>query len=73
MATPRKLWKVVVGDSRDGMQMTFRPESKAKAYGIYVANAAGVYDQAEVYVDERDGRGWQLYERIQLADYGTEH
>lgn len=27
---------------------------------------------ADVLVDERDGHGWQLFERIDLADYGTE-
>jgi hypothetical protein len=68
----RKLWKVEIGDYEGGIQMAARPESKAKAYDIYVANAAGVYDYAEVWVDERDGRGWQLYERINLADYGKE-
>jgi hypothetical protein len=63
----RKLWKVTCGT------LTFRPESKAKAYDIYVANCRGirhpdrVRDYAEVWVDERDGRGWQLYERVDLT------
>lgn len=72
MAAPRRLWKVEIGDHDEGVQMTARPESKAKAYGIYVANAAGVYDYADVLVDNRDGHGWQWYERIDLAGYGTE-
>lgn len=27
--------------------------------------------QIEVYVDEQNGDGWQLHERVELADYGT--
>jgi len=56
-----------------------RPESKAKVYDIYVPNnvreaqarmAVGnfgrlTYDHTDVWVDERDGHGWQLYERIE--------
>jgi hypothetical protein len=64
----RKLWKVTQIGFPD-----VRPESKVKAYDIYVANARATYRMGtwrgryvEVYVDERDGRGWQLYERIDL-------
>lgn len=55
-----------------------RPESKAKVYDIYVPNniraaqtqrAAGcdgpwTYDHTQVWVDHREGHGWQLYETI---------
>ena len=55
-----------------------RPESMAKVYSIYIPNNVAVaqsrrqrgqdaYDHTDVWVDERDGRGWQLYERIQHA------
>lgn len=75
----RKLWKVVHIGGR-----TERPESKVKAYDIYVANARGAFRAhmarggsaglggpgrfVEVWVDERDDHGWQLYERVDLAD-----
>lgn len=28
--------------------------------------------EIEVWVDDQDGRGWQLFERVNLADYGVE-
>jgi hypothetical protein len=78
----RKLWKVTFG--RSGRYV--RPESKAKTYEIYVPNARGDYrfaleygtpEHAEqlrhitVWVDERDGQGWQRYEDIDLATWGA--
>lgn len=65
----RKLWRVTAGwvNGRDiDPSATQRPESRIKAYTIHVRNnqAAGVHDQSQVWVDERDGRGWQLYETI---------
>lgn len=61
-----------------------RPESRAKAYSIHVANARASYrcqverrrrhtwhphpkSDVAVFVDERDGQGWRLHERIDLA------
>lgn len=74
VSTPRKLWSVrfpyVPGGCRD------RPESKASAYR-YVRNHAANWDCGalrspilNVEVDERDGQGWRLYERIDLRTYG---
>jgi hypothetical protein len=66
----RKLWSTtVVGNRR-------RHESRAQAYR-YVENdrrnwlAGALRDSVvNVWVDERDGRGWQLYERIDFAGEG---
>jgi len=77
MATPRKNWAtqpLLMKIARENFQ------SKAAAYRNVQKWAAEYRDgvlnpgirQIEIYVDERDGHGWQLYERINLADYGTE-
>ena len=78
MARLRKLWRVTQGFD-DGLNVdpstVVRPESQAKAYSVYVhhnvveagaARDAGhhSHDFTDVWVDERDGRGWQWYERI---------
>jgi hypothetical protein len=51
-----------------------RHESKAAAYR-YVENEVRNWlcgalrsQHLSVYVDERDGRGWQLYEKVDLAE-----
>lgn len=62
----RKLWKVERGD------LIWRPESQAKAYAIVRTEATNwVQTQipiVRVYIDERDGQGWQLYEVINLKE-----
>jgi hypothetical protein len=75
---PRKLWKVTQG-FRDGMAIVpgteQRPESERKAFAIYVHHnrnealarehlGQNHYDHTDVWGDERDGRGWQHFERI---------
>lgn len=65
---PRTLWKVYAGATVGNRHIqldVWRPESKVKAYGIYVENNRHTYDWSEVWVDERDGVGWRLYERIE--------
>lgn len=77
MAKPRKLWRTDWRDDASAYRST-RHESQAAAYR-YVRNDAANYACnpdvrprfTEVWVDERDGRGWQLYERVDLADYGA--
>jgi hypothetical protein len=75
MRKPRKLWSVrfprVPGDRRS------RLDSEASAYR-YVRNYAASWDRGalrspivNVEVDERDGRGWQLYEQVDLRTYGA--
>jgi hypothetical protein len=60
----KKLWKV----ERDGQ--TWRPTSCKKAYEIVISEAAEGLEHrlpiCEVFVDERDGQGWQPYEIIDL-------
>jgi hypothetical protein len=81
MAKLRTLWRVTQGFPGGQTDPTteVRPESKRKVYEIYVpnniANAQArtvtgdfgrrTYSFTEVWVDERDGHGWQLYERIE--------
>lgn len=75
--TARKLWKTVQGwKTSDGVEhdknTEARPESKAEVYDICVWNFARdprSHNVIDVFVDERDGAGWELYERISLADY----
>lgn len=72
MATKRKLWgtkPIYAGSSM------CRHESKAATYR-YIQNfhlrnrLAGAFRfrGVTVYVDERDGQGWQMYERIDLDE-----
>ncbi len=63
----RKLWKVVQPDGT-----VTRPESLTKAYSVHVANARAAYRGGpdrfvRVFVDERDGRGWMLLERVDIS------
>lgn len=75
MAAKRKLWKVTTGIGE-----TWRPESTAKVYSIYVPNArasfrAGTWPPVErerarrctIWCDYRDGSGYQCYDVIDLA------
>lgn len=74
MGTRKKanLWKVI--HRRKGGQWVERPESKAKVYRYIEAEVANWLCGAlpdpyvEVWVDERDGHGWRLYERINLDE-----
>jgi len=70
MSKPRKRWKIVDNFTDRSM------ESKAAAYR-YVENVIrewGVGSRRQdlptvrVYVDERDGNGWRLYERVNLSN-----
>lgn len=72
---PRKLWATQFpagGGSR------LRHESKAAVYRYIEGKVADWLCDAlrsqhlTVFVDERDGQGWQTYERIDLADFGVE-
>lgn len=65
-------WKVT--HQRRGGPWTERPESKVKVYR-YVQNeltnwlcGALPSPTMKIWVDERDGRGWQLYEKIDLEE-----
>ena len=68
----RKLWKVTWPEVPTAGR---RPESKAAAYrylaGLAVDWQCGALRSPllNVYVDERDGRGWRLYERIDLRTW----
>jgi hypothetical protein len=77
MSAKRKLWKVTTATD------TFRPESQAKVYSIYIPNERVSWSlrnpelQAQtrdvhVWVDERDGNGWQLFEKINLSQGGSD-
>jgi hypothetical protein len=67
----RKLWKITWPEVPRSVE---RPESQAAAYRYVRAQAANWQCDAlrspllNVYVDERDGQGWQLYERIDLRE-----
>lgn len=75
MAT-RKKWAVqppLMSIART--QHPSQPAAYRKVQEWAVEFRAGVLNprvrEIEVYVDERDGAGWQLYERVNLADYDT--
>jgi hypothetical protein len=63
---PRKKWAFRLNEE----------EAMHKGFGSEAAVYAAVREEAEnfvaghikVYVDERDGAGWQLYEILDLAD-----
>jgi hypothetical protein len=70
----RKLWSTTFM----GNPTRRRHESRAEAYR-YVENdrrnwLAGAIRSSvvDVWVDERDGRGWQRYERINFAEEGRD-
>jgi hypothetical protein len=69
----RKLWSTTYM----GSPQRRRHESRAEAYR-YVENdrrnwLAGAlrWSAVNVWVDERDGQGWQHYERINFAEEGS--
>lgn len=69
MASKRKLWStLVLGSYRT------RHESKTATYR-YIQRAAGFWQDGKlrsqhitIYVDERNGHGWENYERIDLQE-----
>jgi hypothetical protein len=72
---PRKLWSVRFPHIPAARR--HRPESKVSAYR-YVRAYAANWDRGalrspivNVEVDERDGRGWRLYEQVDLRTYGA--
>ncbi len=74
MAKLRKLWSTTQGPEASSVAelKRRRHESRSRAYG-YVDNDAGNYacgsrySFTDVWVNERDGHGWRLYERIEHA------
>lgn len=67
----RKLWKITGQFSQEQL---YRPESKVMAYR-YIDNDRANWQAGAlrspyrtVWVDERDGRGWQVWERIDLRE-----
>jgi hypothetical protein len=70
MAKLRKLWSTTNGHNPITRR---RHETRAAAYRSVhndaTNHAAGIarYATTQVWVDERDGRGWQLFERIDHA------
>lgn len=69
----RKLW--ATGSAAHGTGYVKWP-SKVAAYR-YVSHACAVWlagqwrsQHLTVYVDERDGQGWQRYEDVDLAEWG---
>lgn len=71
----RKLWKVTWPELPIPGQ---RHESKAAAYRYVDAELANWQcggmrsPYLNVYIDERDGHGWQLYERIDMRTWTGE-
>jgi hypothetical protein len=75
----RKLWSTTNPDSDVAPRV--RHESQPAAYR-WIRNEAANWPcrppvgqdmtrHVDVWVDERRGHGWELFERIDLADYGT--
>jgi len=69
----RKLWATAFARVRPDKT---RHESRAAAYR-YVEHKARQWalgnlrpQHLTVYVDERDGQGWQIYEHVDLAEVG---
>jgi hypothetical protein len=70
----RKLWSTTVDAVEEARR---RHESRAEAYR-YVDNDRANYlagalrgSRVTVWVDERQGRGWQVHERIDFAREGN--
>ena len=68
-----KLWMIKL--QRRAGQWTERVESKRKVYEVYIPAEYANYlcgalptRHLEVWVDERDGHGWQLYESINFEE-----
>lgn len=74
MSGKRKLWRILSEANIRDLALVTRPETKAAAYR-WVQHQAGRFQDGflkdphvVVYVDERDGRGWQTYEKIDLRE-----
>lgn len=74
MVRKRKLWKTLADANAKNLALEARPETKAAAYRWVQCQAGRFQDgflkdpHVTVYVDERDGQGWQIYERIDLRE-----
>lgn len=77
---PRRLWSTTQGPEASSVveSQRRRHESQAEAYRYvqndatnYAARSGTGYTYTDVWVDERDGRGWQHFERVQMADLAT--
>jgi hypothetical protein len=74
----RKLWSAMYPQIPERCRTRF--ESKAKAYR-WVQNERANWDchgklgasRINIYVDERDGQGWQLYEDLDLSELPDWH
>jgi hypothetical protein len=72
MQRKRKLWATQFWGVHTPRSAKHRHESKAAVYRYVEAQVANWLDGAvlsktlTVFVDERDGLGWQLHERIDL-------
>jgi hypothetical protein len=69
----RKLWSTTRGPESPAIEEMYRKRypSQAAAYQRVRHEAQVGFeprDHVDVWVDERDGHGWQHYERVQLAD-----
>lgn len=74
MASKRKLWKTLSQAKAVDLALSEHQESGAAVYR-WVQVQAGRWHGGDlkdpfvvVYVDERDGRGWQIYDRIDLRE-----
>lgn len=73
MAAKRKLWSTLPSYAGAARR---KHESRAEAYRYALNDARNFaggslrpgFTHTNVYVDERAGRGWQLYERLDLAE-----
>lgn len=77
MAKPRKKWATqppLMSIARDHHRSEAAAYRQVRAWAAeYRAGGLNPRIQAiEVLVDERDGRGWQLYETVNLADLAAD-
>lgn len=74
MQRKRKLWATQFWGVHTPRSAKRPHESKAAVFRYVEAQVANWLDSAvlsknlTVYVDERDGQGWQVYERIDLDE-----
>lgn len=73
MVRKRKLWKISYPELPN--RVDDRPESAVKV-DTYIRDAAANWQcgalkspRLVVYIDERDGFGWQIYNEIDLREY----
>lgn len=77
MAKLRKLWSTTRGPESSSIQEMYRKrhESRAAAYRQVREEWRRGFaetDYVNVWVDERDGHGWQHFEQVNLTDYGVD-